>query len=151
MRRRDGPFLGRSRVMEKDTTFRIRYEDETFAVWLEPEGPGGSPWDEKEPIFVCGKLMEPKFLSSIIGRAVAMAPAVALDCRRAWEEFKGKPYIFLMKAEGAFVPGMALLGVSREERARLDAFEEIGSVRKVEKVLLRIGDREVHGISFFKG
>jgi hypothetical protein len=128
--------------------FRIRYEDETFAVWLEPGGPGVSPWD---PIFVCGKLMEPTFLSSIIGRAAAMAPAVALGCQRAWEDFNGKPYIFLMKSKAEFVPGMALLGISSEERALLEVFEEIGSVRKVEEVTLRIADREVNGISFFKG
>ena len=75
--------------------FSIRYEDETFAVWMEPEGVEVSLWNEKKPIFVCGRLMEPKFLSSIIGREAAMAPAVALDCHRAWEDFNGKPYTFL--------------------------------------------------------
>ena len=79
-----------------------------------------------------------------------MAPAVALQCRRAWEDFNGKQYIFLMKAQGKFVSGMALLGISSHERALLDEFEEIGSVRKVEQVTLRIADREVSGISFFK-
>jgi hypothetical protein len=130
--------------------YQIRYEDETFAVWLEPEGNQISLWDEREPIFVCGRLMEPNFLSSIIGREAAMAPAIALGCRRAWQDYKGKPYIFLMKAHDRFVPGMALLGVSKGERAKLDAFEEIQTARKVEKVTLRIGEREIEGISFFK-
>lgn len=130
--------------------FRIRYEDETFAVWLEPEGMEVSLWDEKEPIFVCGRLMEPSFLSSIIGREAAMVPAVALDCSRAWEDLNGKPYIFLKKSQGGFVPGMALLGITKEERARLDRFEEIQTVRKVDEVMLRIGERKVKGISFFK-
>jgi hypothetical protein len=130
--------------------YRIRYDDETFALWLEPENFNVSLWDEKEPIFVCGRLMEPGFLSSIIGRETAMAPAVALDCSRAWEEFKGKPFIFLKKTKGGFVPGMLLLGLSADEQSKLNQFEEIETVRKIEKVVLRIGEREIQGISFFK-
>ena len=130
--------------------FRICYEDETFAIWLEPEGTEVSLWDEKEPIFVCGRLMEPSFLSPIIGREAAMAPAVALDCGRAWEDLNGKPYIFLRRSVGGFVPGMVLLGLSSEERSQLNQFEEIDTVRKVDQVTLRIGDRDVRGISFFK-
>jgi hypothetical protein len=130
--------------------YHIKYEDETFAVWLEPEETKVSLWNEKDPIFVCGRLMEPKFLSSIIGRESAMAPAVALDCGRAWEDYQGKPYIFLKKKKGGFVPGMVLLGLSPQERAKLNQFEEIETVRKVEKVSLRVGERKVEGISFFK-
>jgi len=130
--------------------YNIRYEDETFAVWLEPEDNRVSLWDEKEPIFVCGKLMEPSFISAIIGREPPMAPAVALNCRRAWQDHEGKPYIFLMKSETGFVAGMALLGISTAERKKLDQFEEIESVRKVESVRLQIGEREIEGISFFK-
>jgi len=136
--------------MKRKPRFRIRYEDETFALWLEPEGREVSLWEEKELIFVCGRLMEPIFLSGIIGRTAAMAPAVALDCSRAWEEFNGKPYIFLRKSSGKFVPGMVLLGLSSEERSRLNQFEEIDTVRKVDQVTLRIGERDVRGISFFK-
>jgi len=130
--------------------YNIRYEDETFAVWLEPDNTLVSLWTEKEPIFVCGKLMEPSFISSIIGREPAMAPAVALNCRRAWQDYKGKPYIFLIKSEEVFVPGMALLGITDQERKKLDEFEEIETVRKVESVNIRIGEREIEGISFFK-
>jgi hypothetical protein len=130
--------------------YSIRYEDETFAIWLEPEGATISLWEEKEPIFVCGRLMEPQFLSSIIGREAAMAPAVALDCGRAWEDYKGKPYIFLKKSKGGFVPGMILLGLTGQERAKLNQFEEIDTVRKIEQVVLRVGEREIQGISFFK-
>jgi hypothetical protein len=120
--------------------YNIRYEDETFAVWLEPEGTEVSLWDEKEAIFVCGKLMEPTFIAGIIGREPAMAPAVALNCTRQWQDYEGKPYIFLIKTEKGFVPGMALLGITAE----------IESVRKVEALTLRIGEREITGISFFK-
>ncbi len=130
--------------------YNIRYEDETFAVWLEPDNTLVSLWTEKEPIFVCGKLMEPSFISSIIGREPAMAPAVALNCRRAWQDYKGKPYIFLIKSEEMFVPGMALLGITDQERKKLDEFEEIETVRKIESVNIRIGEREIEGISFFK-
>ena len=130
--------------------YRINYEDETFAIWLEPEDTKVSLWNEKEPIFVCGRLMEPNFLSSIIGREAAMAPAVALDCSRAWEDYGGKPYIFLKKSKGGFVPGMALLGLTAQERARLNQFEEIETVRKIDQVTLRIGERETEGVSFFK-
>jgi hypothetical protein len=55
-----------------------------------------------------------------------------------------------MKSEEGFVPGMALLGITDQERKKLDEFEEIASVRKVESVKLRIGEREISGISFFK-
>lgn len=130
--------------------YNIRYEDESFAVWLEPEGQETSLWDQKEPIFVCGRLMEPGFLSSIIGREAAMAPAVALGCRRAWQDYGGKPYIFLMKDQAGFVPGMVLLDISREERRKLNEFEEIENARKIDQVMLRIGEREIEGISFFK-
>ena len=130
--------------------YNIRYEDETFAVWLEPNDNEVSLWAEKEPIFVCGKLMEPSFISAIIGREPAMAPAVALNCQRAWQDYKGKAYIFLMKSEQGFVPGMALLGITDRERKKLDEFEEIEFVRKVESVKLQIGEREIRGISFFK-
>jgi len=136
--------------MKESARFRIRYEDDTFAVWLEPEGTTVSLWEEKEPIFVCGRLMEPTFLASIIGREVAMAPAVATDCNRAWEDYQGKPYIFLKKSKGGFVPGMVLLGLSGEERSRLNKFEEVETVRKIDQVALRIGERHVQGISFFK-
>ena len=130
--------------------YKICYEDDTFAVWLEPEGTEVSLWDEKEAIFVCGKLMEPAFIAGIIGREPAMAPAVALNCTRQWQDYEGKPYIFLMKAEKGFVAGMALLGLTAGERKKLDQFEEIESVRKVEPLTLRIGEREITGISFFK-
>lgn len=130
--------------------YNIRYEDETFALWLEPDDTQVSLWAEKDPIFVCGKLMEPTFISAIIGREPAMAPAVALNCSRAWQDYQGKPYIFLMKSEEGFVPGMALLGIADEERKKLDEFEEIETVRKVEPVKLQIGEREISGISFFK-
>ncbi len=130
--------------------YQIKYEDETFAVWLEPEGTKVSLWKEKEPIFVCGRLMEPKFLSSIIGREAAMAPAVALDCSRAWEDYSGKPYIFLKKSKGGFVTGMVLLGLTAQERSKLNRFEEIETVRKIDPLTLKIGDREIRGISFFK-
>jgi hypothetical protein len=130
--------------------YQIRYEDETFAVWLEPEGAKISLWKEKDAIFVCGRLMEPKFLSSIIGREAAMAPAVALGCSRSWEDYEGKPYIFLKKSKAGFVPGMVLLGLTPQERSKLNQFEEIESVRKIDDVTLRIGEREVQGISFFK-
>jgi len=130
--------------------YKICYEDETFAVWLAPEGTEVSLWDEKEAVFVCGKLMEPTFIASVIGRQPAMAPAVALNCTRQWQDHDGKPYIFLMKADDGFVAGMALLGITAEERTKLDVFEEIESVRKVAPVTLRIGEREITGISFFK-
>jgi len=130
--------------------YQIKYEDETFAVWLEPEETKVSLWNEKDPIFVCGRLMEPKFLSSIIGREAAMAPAVALDCGRAWEDYRGKPYIFLSKSKGGFVPGMVLLGLSPQERAKLNQFEEIETVRKIESLTLRIGEKQIQGVSFFK-
>ncbi len=136
--------------MKEETRFRIRYEDDTFALWLELEGQEVSPWNEKEPIFVCGRLMEPSFLASVIGRPAAMAPAVAIDCSRTWEDYKGKPYIFLKKSEGGFVPGMVFLGLSSEEHSRLNKFEEADTVRKIEKVTLRIGERQIQGISFFK-
>jgi hypothetical protein len=130
--------------------YRIKYEGETFAVWLEPEGVSVSLWGEKEPIFVCGRLMEPEFLSSIIGKQAAMAPAVAIDCSRAWENYEGKPYIFLKKSKGGFVPGMVLLGLTAQEREKLNRFEEIDRVRKLDSVSLRIGERKMDGISFFK-
>jgi hypothetical protein len=130
--------------------YRIRYEDETFALWMEPQGVDISLWEEKEPIFVCGMLMDPGFHSTIIGREAAMAPAVALNCHRDVKDVAGKSYTFLIKGGDGFVTGMILLGISREERARLDEFEEINTVRKVEKLSLKIGKREIQGISFFK-
>jgi hypothetical protein len=130
--------------------YRIRYEDETFALWMEPQGIDISLWEEKEPIFVCGMLMDPGFHSTIIGREAAMAPAVALHCHRDVKDVAGKPYTFLIKGGDGFVTGMVLLGISKEERSRLDEFEEINTVRKVDKLSLKIGKREIQGISFFK-
>ena len=130
--------------------YHIKYEDETFAVWLEPEETKVSLWNEKNPIFVCGRLMEPKFLSSIIGREAAMAPVIALDCGRAWEDYKGKPYIFLKKLKDGFVPGMVLLGLTAQERLKLNQFEEVQTVRKIEPLTLRIGEKQIQGVSFFK-
>jgi hypothetical protein len=130
--------------------YRIRYEDETFALWMEPQGSNVSLWEEQEPIFVCGRLMDPGFHSTIIGREAAMAPAVALNCHRDVKDVAGKPYTFLIKGGDGFVTGMLLLGISKEERSRLDDFEEINTVRKVEKVSLTVGNRVIQGISFFK-
>jgi hypothetical protein len=130
--------------------YRIRYEDETFALWMEPQGSNVSLWEEQEPIFVCGRLMDPGFHSTIIGREAAMAPAVALNCHRDVKDVAGKPYTFLIKGGDRFVTGMLLLGISKEERSRLDDFEEINTVRRVEKVSLTVGNRVIQGISFFK-
>jgi hypothetical protein len=130
--------------------YRIRYEDDNFALWMEPQGVNISLWEEQEPIFVCGRLMDPGFHSSIIGREAAMAPAVALNCYRDVKDVAGKPYTFLIKSHDGFVTGMLLLGISKEERSRLDDFEEINTVRKVEKVSLTVGKRVIQGISFFK-
>jgi Gamma-glutamyl cyclotransferase, AIG2-like len=117
---------------------------------MEPQGLDISLWKEKEPIFVCGMLMDPEFHSTIIGREAAMAPAVALNCHRDVKEVAGKPYTFLIKGGDGFVTGMLLLGISKEERSRLYEFEEINTVRKVEELSLKIGKREFQGISFFK-
>ena len=100
--------------------YHIRYEDENYAVWLEPDDTQISLWAEREPIFVCGKLMEPAFLSGVIGREPAMAPAVALNCSRAWQDYKGKATRFLIKSEEGFVPGMALLGITDGERKKIE-------------------------------
>jgi hypothetical protein len=130
--------------------YRIRYEDETFALWMEPKGANVSLWEDEGPIFVCGKLMDPGFHSTIIGREAAMAPAVALNCHRVVRDIAGKPYTFLIKGGDGFVTGTLLLNISKEERSRLDDVEEINTVRKVEKVSLAVGNRVIQGTSFFK-
>ena len=48
------------------------------------------------------------------------------------------------------MPGTVFLGLSAEERSRLNKFEEVDTVRRIEKVTLRIGERQIQGISFFK-
>jgi hypothetical protein len=55
-----------------------------------------------------------------------------------------------IKAQGRFVVGMVLLGISREEQTKVDKIEEIQTARKVDQLTLRIGEREIGGISFFK-
>jgi len=49
-----------------------------------------------------------------------------------------------------FPNGMVLLGLTTQERSKLNRFEEIETVRKIDPLTLRIGDREIQGISFFK-
>lgn len=123
---------------------------EIFVVVIHPEGGFIDPRESERRVFVCGSLMDPGFVKGIIGRAPAVCPAVAEGFSRGWGESGGKPMHFLQRDPAGMVPGVAILGLSADELAGIEKFEQAPSVRKKVELILRIGDVELPGQTYLK-
>jgi hypothetical protein len=123
---------------------------EIFTIVIHPDGGFIDPRESENRIFVCGSLMDPEFVASLLGHGIAACPAVAAGFSRAWGESGGKKMHFLRRDAAGFVPGVALLGLSAADVAKLEVFEQAPAVRRGESLMLRIGDMELEGFTYLK-
>jgi hypothetical protein len=130
--------------------YTITLLKDIFVPVLHPEDGFVDPRNSGPRVFVCGSLMDPEFTAGIVGRRIAMCPAVALDFSRAWGEADGKKMHFLRPDPGGMVIGVALLGLNAQELARLETFEQSPAVRAKTELILKIGDVTLSGITYIK-
>jgi len=130
--------------------YKITLIKDIFSIVIKPEDGCSDPRESEERIFVCGSLMDPEFVAGIIGHPVSMAPAVVKGFSRGWGETGGKRFHFLQVDSEGIVQGMALLGLSNEDIARLEEFEQVPDVRMKMALAIHIGDIILDGHTYIK-
>jgi hypothetical protein len=130
--------------------YQVTLIRDIFAVVLHPEGAPVDPRRADAVAFVCGSLMDPDIAAHVLGRRVAMAPALAAGFSRGYAEVEGKQMHFMRPEPGAVLPGMALLGVGEQELARLEKFEQCPEIRRQIELDLRIGDATVRARTYLQ-
>ena len=123
---------------------------EIFAVVIHGEGKFIDPRESGARVFVCGSLMDPAFVAGLLGHEVAMSPAVARGFSRGWGEAEGKKFHFLQEDPEGMVPGVALLGLSAADIAKLEEFEQVPAVRRRAELEIIIGDVRLSGHTYLK-
>ncbi len=130
--------------------YEVTLIKEIFAVVIHGEGGFVDPRDSKERVFVCGSLMSPAFVAGLVGHEIAMSPAVAEGFSRGWGESEGKKFHFLYKNPGGMTPGVILLGLSAEDIARLEEFEQAPKVRMRAELEVVCGDLRLPAHTYLK-
>ncbi len=102
--------------------------------------PQAEDLERAELTFVWGFLMDPRFISGITGRPIPLAPAVLRGYRRETFVRDGERGFRLVPEEDGIVMGVVLIGVTGDEAAALDCFEEVPRVMVKKKVQVTIGD-----------
>ncbi len=93
-----------------------------------------------ELYFVWGLLMDPAFIKKLTGHLIPFAPAVLRGYRRETFLKDGRRGFNLVQDPHGIVMGVVLVGLTEEEIACLDRFEEVPHVMVKEKVQVQIGD-----------
>lgn len=130
--------------------YQVTLIKDIYAVVIHPEGAPADPRRADTVVFVCGSLMDPDIVAHVVGRRIAMAPALAMGYSRGYEEVDGKQMHFMRRDPGAVLPGMALLGLGEQELARLEKFEQCPDVRERVDIELRIGDATVRARTYLQ-
>jgi hypothetical protein len=130
--------------------YKVTLIKEIFSVVIHAEGALIDPRESEIRIFVCGSLMDPAFVAELLGRGIAMAPAVVKGYSRGWGEADGRKYHFLKEDEGEMTPGMALLGLTEKDIEKLEEFEQVPAVRRREEIEIVIGDIRLPGHTYLK-
>ena len=128
--------------------FEITLVKEIFAIVAHPPGGFVDPRECERRVFVCGSLMEPKFLANLLGHEAAMAPALARGHIRGWGETDGKKFHFLRADPGGTVHGVVLLGLSDADMEKLEQFERVPEVRRRADIEAAIGDVALPAVTY---
>jgi gamma-glutamylcyclotransferase (GGCT)/AIG2-like uncharacterized protein YtfP len=91
--------------------------------------------DEETTLFVYGSLVDKDHREEIIGREVETAPARI----RNYERRRGRHY-YLVRRAGAETAGLLLLGLTAQDFARLDRYEEVPRLYTREKTSVLADD-----------
>ncbi len=130
--------------------YEVTLVKDIFSVVIHGEGVFTDPRESERRVFVCGSLMDPKFVAGLLGHEIAMAPAVAKGFSRGWGEADGQKFHFLKKDEMGMTTGMALLGLTAEDITKLEEFERVPEVRRREELEMIIGDTRLPGFTYLK-
>ena len=101
-------------------------------------------------LFVCGALMDPGFVTDMLGHPVAGAFAVALDYARSYEEVDGDKVHFMKPEKGGVLPGMAWLDLSGADVGRFEVFEQVPRLRERVDLEIRVGDIVLPAFTYLK-
>lgn len=130
--------------------YQVTLIRDIFATVIHAEGAPEDPRTSARVVFVCGSLMDPDIAAHVVGRRVAMAPALAVGFSRGYGDVDGKPMHFMRREPGAVLPGMALLGLTDEELGKLEKFEQCPAVRQRADLELRIGDAVIKAHTYLQ-
>ena len=111
----------------KEDLAMIIHEEDTRATRALLEDPRAA--------FVWGELMDPHFIHNLLGNFLPFAPCWLEGFRRVRTE----TFFDLEKAAGESVQGVAILGMSDEDMAKLDEFEKEGDLMRRTEGRVHIG------------
>lgn len=118
--------------------FKIRFFPDEF-IWVVHPPEGKVTLDDViagDAVFVTGKLMDPEFVHDVVGRFLPFSPALAKGFERA-ERREGEKIMLLLQPNPAdAVVGVLLLQLAQSDLQRLDAFEQVPSLRQ--RTLIRV-------------
>ncbi|MFH1539200.1 MAG: gamma-glutamylcyclotransferase family protein [bacterium] len=97
------------------------------------------PFTDENLTFVWGFLMAPRFIRKLLGHKAAFAPAVL----KGWKRSADGDSFQLKKQKDGVVSGVVLIGLSKKDVEKLDAFEQIPDVMIKRRTNVLIGDRKV--------
>lgn len=124
---------------------------ENFALLLREESMEKRDYlSAKNNIFVCGSLMDPAFVSDLLGHPVAGAFAVAMDYTRAYVEDKGQKVHFMMPGKGDVLPGMVWLDLSDEDVKKFEDFEKAPELRERRDIKVKVGDLMLDAFTYLR-
>jgi hypothetical protein len=92
--------------------------------------------DGPNATFVWGKLMDPRFIAKQIGRPAAFCAAEISGYKRV----KTPEFYALQKKAGATTQGVVLLGLTDEEVAALNAFEQSPEIMERRRIEVAMGN-----------
>ena len=101
-------------------------------------------------LFVCGSLMEPAFVASLLGHPAAGAFAVARGYRRVCEEVEGKVIQFMIPEAEGVLPGMVWLDLSDDDVGCFEKFEKAPELRERVDLTVLVGDLSLPAFTYLK-
>jgi hypothetical protein len=130
--------------------YQVALIKEIFTIVIHGDERFVDPRESAARVFVCGSLMDPKFVAGMLGHEIAMAPAVATGFSRGWGEADGKKFHFLREDADGMVPGVILLGLSEADIAKIEEFEQAPRVRRRADIKVIVGDITLSAHTYLK-
>lgn len=120
---------------------RYNFSEENLSLIMRPLGARlpDEPFEDENLTFVWGFLMDPRFIRKLLGHKVSFAPAVL----KGWKRSPDGDSFRLKKQKDSVVSGVVLIGLSKKDVEKLDAFEQIPEVMLKRRTKVLIGDRKV--------
>jgi len=117
--------------------FRVTWYEEYLLSVVHPENRRVTRTilNDAQATFVWGKLMSPHFIKKLLGHSLPFCPAEI----QGYSRVPSGDFYALKKKRGATVQGVVLLGLSKQDVAGLNRFEEIPHVMERRRIMVTMG------------